>query len=217
MVLQETEAMVQTVLADTILTACRKNLPYDEEFSVEGMLHITLDKKEIILVNIKNTILKADEKDLSHLKEETPDVPLEKKSSVKTRKRGRPRKSKTKVKYYGSDDEDNVDDDDDDDDNDNDNVNAGADVDDYDVDTDEFSPLKEEDEPQFPNLYSQMYTGDEKDDEEPSPKIKEEPTGDNVEGEMLGTAETTAQLQQLAMQLSGVAQNEDEAVSNNIG
>ncbi len=103
MVLQETETMVQTVLSDTILTACRKTLTYHTEFSVEGMLHIVVDKKEVFLVNLKETIHKdeessEDDKLAPETKENTPTSLTH--SSAITRCR-----NKAEVKYFESDDE----------------------------------------------------------------------------------------------------------------
>ncbi len=58
MVLSQVEGIMRKMLSDTILALCRNTLPYSGEFSVEGLLGITLDKKEIFLININETIHK---------------------------------------------------------------------------------------------------------------------------------------------------------------
>ncbi len=49
---------MKTMLSDTILALCRNTLPYEGEVSVEGLIGITLDNKEIFLVSINETIQK---------------------------------------------------------------------------------------------------------------------------------------------------------------
>ncbi len=56
MALQKAESLVTTMLSDTILALCRNTLPYEGEICVEGLLGITLDNKEIFLVNINEKI-----------------------------------------------------------------------------------------------------------------------------------------------------------------
>ena len=46
------------MLSSTILTLCRNCLPYKTQICVEGLLGITLDSKEIFLVNISETLEK---------------------------------------------------------------------------------------------------------------------------------------------------------------
>ncbi len=60
MVLEETRTVINSMLTQSILTVCRKAVPYDQEFSVEGRLHITIDKKDVVLVNVKDTVHKGD-------------------------------------------------------------------------------------------------------------------------------------------------------------
>ena len=47
---------VRKILVQTILALCNNGLQYDEELSIEGLLGITVDHKEIILVNIKEIL-----------------------------------------------------------------------------------------------------------------------------------------------------------------
>ncbi len=56
MALQTTNLIMKGMLSDTILALCRNTLPYEGQFTVEGLLGITLDNKEIFLVNINETI-----------------------------------------------------------------------------------------------------------------------------------------------------------------
>ena len=57
--------LLHSVLADTVLNACRQTLAvlYQTELAIEGAINVILDKNETILVKINNSILKADEKD----------------------------------------------------------------------------------------------------------------------------------------------------------
>ncbi len=110
------------------------------------MLHITLDKNEIIIVNIKNTILKADEKNLLELTDEVVETVKETRvTPQRKRKRGRPRKTKVQPKSYYESDTDNADD--------------GA-LEDPRGDDKDFLPNI----PVFPNLLSQMYSADKEKD-----------------------------------------------------
>ncbi len=99
MVLQE--SLVQTVLTKTILMTCGKTLSYNEQFSVEGSLQITVDKNEIILIEVKDTVLKWDLDNLPDVKEEIAEIHLpnkqskEKKSKKPAMSKKRKRKCKT--------------------------------------------------------------------------------------------------------------------------
>ncbi len=92
MVLQEVEVLVQNALSDTILTTFRKTLKYQSEFSVEGLLRVVVDKKEIYTFNINEKIVK--DKDWLPKDTTTAKLSPEARSPTK-RKRGRPRKSQT--------------------------------------------------------------------------------------------------------------------------
>ena len=52
---------IQKLIRDTIITLCNSGLEFDTELSVEGLLGITLDHKDILLVNI-NEIIKTQQK-----------------------------------------------------------------------------------------------------------------------------------------------------------
>ena len=45
------------MLSEAITMLCRNGLEFSEEFTVEGLLGITLDSKEVFLVNIKEHVL----------------------------------------------------------------------------------------------------------------------------------------------------------------
>ncbi len=77
MVLQSQEMLVQAVLTDTIRAVCRKTVPYNDEFVMEGKLRITADQKEVFIIIIDETV------------NQKPLV-SNKKSPVPGRKRGRP-------------------------------------------------------------------------------------------------------------------------------
>ena len=65
---------IQKLISDTILTLCNSGLTFDTELSVEGLLGITLDHKDILLVNI-NEIIKTQQNE-SHSKCRSPDKEL---------------------------------------------------------------------------------------------------------------------------------------------
>lgn len=47
---------IKQILTATVVSLCNNGLSFDSELCVEGLLGITLDKKEVLLVNIKETI-----------------------------------------------------------------------------------------------------------------------------------------------------------------
>ena len=63
------ENSVKVLLRDTILALCRNTLAYRSNVSVEGLIGVTLDEDEIILVSINDLIRGEDAKD----KEESSD------------------------------------------------------------------------------------------------------------------------------------------------
>lgn len=54
--LEEAEERIRVGLRDAISSICQTRLNYDSELSIEGLLGITLDKNEVILVSIKETL-----------------------------------------------------------------------------------------------------------------------------------------------------------------
>ncbi len=194
MVLQEPEKMVQAALSDIILTGCRKTLTYDIEFSVEGMLHIVVDKKEVFLVNLKETILKSDEPLEPKPEKKRARVrsqPKKEPDSQPKRKRGRPRK---KVKYYASEEEDN----------DADTEPVGFEDDD---DTD-YVAKNVNISGAFPNMQSQIGESASPADELASIKQEEPSTGYDA-ATAADQDSSNTQLQQLAIQLATGQQPQD--------
>ena len=61
---------VKTLLAETIVLLCKSGLQFKSEFTVEGLLGITIDKSDIFLINLKETI-----KVSNHLKQ--PENPVD--------------------------------------------------------------------------------------------------------------------------------------------
>ena len=69
---REDQLRVKQLLTDAITILCKNGLTYKAEFSIEGLLGITLDQNEIFLVNIKENIKfnkdsenKADDHDIA--------------------------------------------------------------------------------------------------------------------------------------------------------
>ena len=56
MVLQEDRERVQALLKDTITLLCRNGLSFRSEFSIEALIGITLDKDDVFLVSINESI-----------------------------------------------------------------------------------------------------------------------------------------------------------------
>ncbi len=111
MVLQKTESLVKAMLSDTIMALCRNTLPYEGEVSVEGLIGVTLDNKEIFLVSINETIQKEGysqkrsltdmsevENDNSSGSSQESDSDSQDPTSPSKRKRKRRRRSKDKCK-----------------------------------------------------------------------------------------------------------------------
>ena len=63
---------IQKLITDTIVTLCNSGLTFDTELSVEGLLGITLDHKDILLVNI-NEIIKTQQNGSLHSECRSPD------------------------------------------------------------------------------------------------------------------------------------------------
>ena len=61
---------VKTLLTETIVLLCKSGLHFKNEFTVEGLLGITIDKSDIFLINLKETI-----KVSNHLK--SPENPVD--------------------------------------------------------------------------------------------------------------------------------------------
>lgn len=47
---------VKTLLTETIILLCKNGLHFKNEFTVEGLIGITIDKNDVFLINIKETI-----------------------------------------------------------------------------------------------------------------------------------------------------------------
>ncbi len=56
MVLKTDQEKIKALLKDTITLLCRNGLPYSNEFCVEALIGITLDKDDVMLVSINETV-----------------------------------------------------------------------------------------------------------------------------------------------------------------
>ena len=75
--IKEDQVQVRRVLRDTIKLLCKNGLKYSKEFSIEGLLGITVDSQEIFLVNINETFSQPDtsnEVNQQHAQEEPPSL-----------------------------------------------------------------------------------------------------------------------------------------------
>ena len=105
MVLTAERERVKDLLKETITILCRNGLQYKQEFSIEALIGITLDKDEVFLVSIKETIQTLAEKahNSSEDEQSETDSSLSPKSP-KNRKRKR-RKRHSEQSDHGSDNE----------------------------------------------------------------------------------------------------------------
>ena len=56
MVVKQDQQRVKTLLTDAIIILCKNRLNYKSEFCIEGLLGITLDNQDVVLINIKETV-----------------------------------------------------------------------------------------------------------------------------------------------------------------
>jgi len=61
--LGETEQRVRTSLRDAILLLCQTGLKFNTELSIDGLLAVTLDKKDVFLLSIKETLQSTEPSD----------------------------------------------------------------------------------------------------------------------------------------------------------
>jgi len=47
---------LKEIITDTIVLLCKSGLQYDEEFTIEALVGITVDRKNVILVSIQETV-----------------------------------------------------------------------------------------------------------------------------------------------------------------
>ena len=62
MLQSQEQVKVKKLLIEAITTLCKNGLSYQTEFCIEGLLGITLDNKDILLVNIKENVKSGDMK-----------------------------------------------------------------------------------------------------------------------------------------------------------
>ena len=97
MVLSAEQERVRSLIADTVSLLCKNGLHYTKEFSIEGLLGITLDRDEVFLVNIKEIVkseMGKDDSDSGSASEESSTV-NPKSPSARRRRRKRQRKNTT--------------------------------------------------------------------------------------------------------------------------
>ena len=59
MVVKAEQERVRTLLSDTITLLCRNGLTFKSEFNISALIGITLDKDDVFLVDIRETIKNA--------------------------------------------------------------------------------------------------------------------------------------------------------------
>jgi len=56
----QTNERIKQLLTDTIILLCKNGVPYNSEFSVNALIGITVDKTDILLVSINETLLASE-------------------------------------------------------------------------------------------------------------------------------------------------------------
>ena len=100
MVLSAEQERVRSLIADTVSLLCKNGLHYTKEFSIEGLLGITLDRDEVFLVNIKEIVkseLGKDDSDSGSGSDDQGSTTNPKSPSARRRRRKRHRKNTTEA------------------------------------------------------------------------------------------------------------------------
>ena len=78
--LEADKVKIKQILTATIVSLCNNGLSFESELSVEGLLGITLDKKDVLLVNIKEIINNTQRKKGKSVEGQSPAKPQPPKS-----------------------------------------------------------------------------------------------------------------------------------------
>ena len=97
MVLRPDQERVRTLLQDTITLLCRNGLNYKNEFDIKALIGITLDKDEVFLVDIKETIKSTIDK------EESEEENIEDNGSIPNSPSRKRRKHRSRKRSHGGD------------------------------------------------------------------------------------------------------------------
>lgn len=95
MKIKEDEERLKALLTDTITMLCKNSIIYKQEFCVEALIGITLDKEDVLLVNIKEIVGAASELAKDDRTNKTI-VHREQEMSLKRKKHRNRRKKRTK-------------------------------------------------------------------------------------------------------------------------
>ena len=87
MVIREEQERVRTLLCDTITLLCRNGLSFKTEFNISAVIGITLDKEDVFLVDIRETIKSANGEASDSGESEKRDSETPSRKSRKRRKR----------------------------------------------------------------------------------------------------------------------------------
>lgn len=94
MVIKTEQERVRTLIADTVSLLCKNGLHYTKEFSIEGLLGITLDRDEVFLVNIREIVKTEEGKDDSDSDGSGEEESVHSPASMSKRRKRRRSKSK---------------------------------------------------------------------------------------------------------------------------
>ena len=99
MVLKADQQRVKALLAETITLLCKNGLNFKREFTIEGLIGITLDQDDVFLVSIKETIRSAlaEAADTSQGKAAATSTPAAQHAAAAQSSAGRRRREKTEA------------------------------------------------------------------------------------------------------------------------
>ena len=107
MVLKPEQDRVRALMADTVSLLCKNGLHYTKEFSIEGLLGITLDRNQVFLVNINEIVKMEGYKSESDSDGSDPGSDAQSpKSPSKKRKRRKSKSKETTGSHSGGDADD---------------------------------------------------------------------------------------------------------------
>ena len=89
------EEKIKQAITDALTSLCKDSLSYELQFSIEGLLGITLDETDVILVKIDETV------GVQNQSNKNPEDVIQVSDNVPSAKRGRPMKGRTRGRGRG--------------------------------------------------------------------------------------------------------------------
>ena len=102
MVNETEQERVRHLLAEALPMLCKSGLNFSSEFSVEALIGITLDKKDVFLVSVKETFKSENEDGDSSAPEKSIDISVKHMSQSDQSPGGTPRRRRKKRRHPSS-------------------------------------------------------------------------------------------------------------------